>query len=162
MKQQAKITSKLPGQIFSETVINQPKEVLYQLPCENSIKRTLRNQRTGNHPNDGNCDDLKTLKVEGEWALYHNENLLLHDNGTDAEERILVFGTDNELQLLVDADTWFLDGNFKLAPKPFLQLYVIRIEKNSVYVSTLFILMQNKTRSSYESMFSTILNICKD
>lgn len=94
--------------------------------------------------------------------MYHNENLLLHDNGTDAEERILVFGTDNELQLLVDADTWFLDGNFKLAPKPFLQLYVIRIEKNSVYVSTLFILMQNKTRSSYESMFSIILNICKD
>lgn len=66
MKQQAKITSKLPGQIFSETVINQPKEVLYQLPCENSIKRTLRNQRSGNHPNDGNCDDFKTLKVEGE------------------------------------------------------------------------------------------------
>ncbi|KAF0723780.1 Uncharacterized protein FWK35_00024001 [Aphis craccivora] len=55
---------KLPGQIVSETVINQPKEVLYQLPCENLIKRTLRNQRTGNHPNDGNCDDLKTLKVE--------------------------------------------------------------------------------------------------
>ncbi|KAF0746175.1 Uncharacterized protein FWK35_00031042, partial [Aphis craccivora] len=105
MKQQAKINSKLPGQIFSETVINQPKEILYQLPCENSIKRTLRNQRTGNHQNDSNCDDLKTLKVEGEWALYHNENLLLHDNGTDAEERILVFGTDNELQLLVDADT---------------------------------------------------------
>ncbi|KAL5239466.1 hypothetical protein ACI65C_006876 [Semiaphis heraclei] len=97
MKQQAKITSKLPGQIFSETVINQPKEVLYQLPCENSIKRTLRKQRTGNHPNDGNCDDLKTLKVEGEWALYHNENLLLHDNGTDAEERILVFGTESKL-----------------------------------------------------------------
>lgn len=105
---------------------------------------------------------MKTLEVEGEWALYHNENLLLHDNGTDAEERILVFGTDNELQLLVDADTWFLDGNFKLAPKPFLQLYVIRIKKNGVYVSTLFILMQNKTRSSYESMFSIILNFCKD
>lgn len=66
MKQQAKITSKLPGQIFSKAVINQPKEVLYQLPCENSIKRTLRNQRSGNHPNDGNCDDLKTLKIEGE------------------------------------------------------------------------------------------------
>jgi len=50
--------------------------------------------------------------------------------GTDAEERILIFGTDNELQLLVVcADTWFLDGNFKLAPKPFLPLYITRIEK---------------------------------
>jgi len=66
MKQQPKITSRLPGQIFSETVISQPKEVLNQLPCKNSIKRTLRNQRTGNHPKDGNCDDLKTLKVESE------------------------------------------------------------------------------------------------
>ena len=94
--------------------------------------------------------------------MFQNENLLLHDNGTDAEERILVFGTDNELQLLVDADTWFLDGNLKLAPKPFLQLYVVRIENNGVYVSALFILMQNKTRTSYESMFSIIMNICKD
>jgi len=71
MKEQAKITSKLPSQIFSETVINQPKDVLYQLLCENSIKRTLRNQRSVDHPNDGNCDDLKTLKVEGElYNLY--------------------------------------------------------------------------------------------
>jgi len=30
-----------------------------------------------------------------------------------------------------------------------------------VLVFTLFILMQNKTRSSYESMFSISLNICK-
>jgi len=72
MKQQAKITSKFPWQIFSETVINQPKEVLYQLPCKNSIKWTLRNQKSKNHPNDDNCDDLKTLNVEGE--LY---NLLI-------------------------------------------------------------------------------------
>jgi len=50
MKEQANIISKLPGQIFSETVINQPKEVQYQLTCENSIKRTLRNQRSVNHP----------------------------------------------------------------------------------------------------------------
>ncbi|KAF0716814.1 Uncharacterized protein FWK35_00034992, partial [Aphis craccivora] len=45
----------------------------------------------------------------------------------------ILFGTDNELQLLIDADTWFLDGNFKLAPKQYIQLYIIRIEKNSVY-----------------------------
>ncbi|KAF0750313.1 Uncharacterized protein FWK35_00021480 [Aphis craccivora] len=77
MKQQAIITSKLPGQIFSES---------HKSAERGTISITV-NQRTGNHPNDGNCDDLKTLKVESEWALYHNENLLLHDNGTDAEER---------------------------------------------------------------------------
>jgi len=94
--------------------------------------------------------------------MFQNENLLLHDNGNDVEERILVFGTENELKLLVDADTWFLDGNFKLAPKLFLQLYIIRVEKNSCFISSLFILMQNKTRSCYESMFTILLNICKD
>jgi len=84
--------------------------------------------------------------------LFQNENFLLHCNGTDAELRILVFGTDNELQLLANADTWFLDGNLKLAPKPFLQLYIIGIVLNSVYVSSLFVLIQNKTRSSYTTI----------
>jgi len=37
-----------------------------------------------------------------------------------------------------------------------------RIEKNSCYNPSLFIFMQNKTRSCYESMFTIILNICKD
>lgn len=54
--------------------------------------------------------------------------------GTNAEKIIFVFGTDNELQLLANADTWFLDANLKLAPKPFLQLYVTRIEKDSVFI----------------------------
>jgi len=72
MKEQAKMSSKLPGQIFSEIVLNQLKEVLYQLSSENSIKQTLRNQRNENHPNDGNCEDLKNLKIEGELYNFLN------------------------------------------------------------------------------------------
>lgn len=50
MKEQVKMISKLPDQIFSETVINRPKKVLYKLSCEKSIKQSLRNQRSENHP----------------------------------------------------------------------------------------------------------------
>jgi len=39
MKEQANTSTKLPNQILSETVINQPKEIIYkQLPCDNSIQ----------------------------------------------------------------------------------------------------------------------------
>jgi len=43
-----------------------------------------------------------------------------------------------------------------------IQMFIIQIEKDIIYVSYLFILIQNKTRSSYESMFSRIMNICTD
>lgn len=59
-----------------------------------------------------------------------------------AEERIFVFGIENELKLLVldadTADTGFLEFRWQFqisskSPKLFLlQLYIIRIQKNSV------------------------------
>lgn len=41
---------------------------------------------------------------------------------------ILMFATDNYLLFLAKSDTRFVDGNFRLVPKLFKQLYVIRVQ----------------------------------
>ena len=50
---------------------------------------------------------------------------LLYDNGTDAEERVIIFSTDAQMQCLATSDKWFMDGTFGVAPTLFSQLYVI-------------------------------------
>jgi len=58
----------------------------------------------------------------GEWAFINDDRLLLRDNGPGASERLVMFATDDHLKLLTESDTWYLDGNFGLSPKCFLQL----------------------------------------
>lgn len=97
----------------------------------------------------------------GEWCLYNDERFLLSDNGPESSERIIIFSTDDCLQLLADATTWYIDGNFSLAPNLFTQLYIIRIQKNDIFVSVVYCLLQTKTQFTYEELFNTILKECE-
>jgi len=47
---------------------------------------------------------------------------------------------DEGLVHLSEADTWFCDGNFKLCPEFFLQLYVIRVKKYDKFITPIFYL----------------------
>jgi len=91
---------------------------------ECTMKRTLRNQRKTNHPACG-------TNIEGEWCTTgnpDNKRLLLVDDGD--KDRIIIFATDDGLHHLSKANEWYMDGNFTLSPKEFMQLYVIRIKPN--------------------------------
>ncbi|KAE9528534.1 hypothetical protein AGLY_012105 [Aphis glycines] len=71
------------------------------MPPVNIVKRTLQNQSTKN-------------------------NLLDSD---EIVNRIVIFATNNGLHHLSNSSIWYMDGNFGLAPKDFLQQYVKTYEK---------------------------------
>lgn len=52
-----------PGQIFAQAVQSVPKEVLIKLPSEDSIKRSIRNQRSS--LNSKKPNSLQELLIEG-------------------------------------------------------------------------------------------------
>lgn len=59
MKTVAKETSAGPSQIFSQEVRHATHETRAKLPLEDSVKRTLRNQRNPNAPvNPQSLEDL--------------------------------------------------------------------------------------------------------
>jgi len=72
-----------------------------------------------------------------------------------------MFATDIGLSLLAESDTWFSDGNFGLAPEFFKQLYVIRVQKNAVFITAVYCILERKTQVTYEEMFNIIINECK-
>ncbi|KAF0682253.1 Uncharacterized protein FWK35_00033442, partial [Aphis craccivora] len=133
MVEKAKLTNDLPAQIFAEVVSNVPRSILAELPKEEYLKRTIRNHRC-NDPPKPTCGN--EIIIEGEYREYGNQRFLLYDNGPNSDDRILMFATDNYLSLLAKSDTWFVDGNFGLAPEFFKQLYVIRVQINSVFVTS--------------------------
>jgi len=63
IKQIAKVFGSTPGQIFNEIINKILKQVLRKMPTEESIKRTIRMQRSGNNPIEPT--DINNLVIEG-------------------------------------------------------------------------------------------------
>lgn len=154
-----------PAEVFAREVANLPREVQARIPPEEIVKRRLRRQKSKNNPvSPISLADL-VFDVDSEWCTLGDTNLtrfLLYDNGVMAEERIVIFATDNGLRYLTKSPTWYMDGNFSLAPNIFQQLYVIRVEINNVFITAIYILLEKKTQTTYEKMLSIIMEKCEE
>ncbi|KAL8593787.1 hypothetical protein ACOMHN_041261 [Nucella lapillus] len=162
MKEQAKNTFDKPCQIFSQAAAEIDVEARTELGREDSVKRSLRNQRLGHFP--AVPDSLQNLIIDGEWAQTSGpdpQQFLINDNGPDTDTRVIVFGTSEALQQLCTADTWYMDGNHAVAPEHFCQLYVIRCLLGDTAVSTVYALLQRKLQATYELLLQAIVDKCR-
>jgi len=110
-------------------------------------------------------DNLSDLVIEHPWthtAGQNPERFLLHDNGTAADARIIVFATDADMRRLAAADRWFMDGNFAMAPPQFLQLYVIHVPLGDTTVPAAYALLQRKSEETYRELFQVISDHCEE
>ena len=106
---------------------------------------------------------LQELKIEKGWTQTSGLNpqpFMFYDNADeqDGNGRIIAFGSNATLQLLAASDTWMMDGNFKMAPKHFMQLYVIRVLLGETAVSTVYALLERKTQETYEKLLQAIMD----
>ena len=53
-----------------------------------------------------------------------------------------------------------MDGNFRVAPDEFTQLYVIRCPNGDSTVTCVYALLQDKTRQTYEDVFNAVVDRC--
>lgn len=188
MKQNVRNTGAKPAQVYAQGVLPLSSPVRRRMPLEGIAKRTLRNHgKSGDIPTvpqtledlkiEGKFDHLQYSCIEmlnnvnlnclfvGPWAMTGEateRRFLLHDNGAEAVSRILIFATDRFLELLGNAQQWYMDGNFGLAPPLFQQLYVIRVPYGDVMITAAYILLQNKSQEVYEELFSVLSGECSE
>ena len=108
------------------------------LPSAPTSSRTMRNQRSKTHPPEART--LAELTFDGEWRTTGGDNaedFLQADSG-EGGQRVVLFATEGQLQLLASAKEWYMDGNFAMAPDLFKQLYIIRVPLGSTTVTVLY------------------------
>ena len=89
------------------------------------MKRIIRNVQRGVLPKDPAT--LQELTIDGEWSQTSREEpFLIHDSGPGSHNMVIVFASEIGLRHLATKDTWYMDGTFKVAPKLFEQVYIIR------------------------------------
>ena len=132
------------------------------LGTDNAMRKLIRRTRSKlNPPVPSTLDDLVISDEWTETLADNPERFLFYDNRTDAQSRIILFGSESALRKLASSTTWFIDGNFAMAPPGFLQMYVIRVPLGTTAITTVYALLQNKSQDTYDEMYRTIMNYCE-
>ncbi|KAL4130748.1 hypothetical protein QTP88_008140 [Uroleucon formosanum] len=75
----------------------------------------------------------------------------------DKENRIIGFSTIQNIKVLCDVNTFYVDGTFKSCPKHFYQLFTIHGLKNDVYLPLVFFLLPDKCNTTYKCAFQHLI-----
>lgn len=141
--------------VFADAFGNENNEELMDhLPSFKRYRDTLyraRSQRLPHVPHN-----RQDIVLEGEWAeTVDGRNFLLADDGID--NRIIIFGTMQNLRYMCQADTIYMDGTFKLSPEMFLQIYSIHIEVMGTSIPVCVGLLPNKTQATYSRFLALLV-----
>ena len=139
-----------------EEVDMENEQNLDDLPSLQKYKPTLYRARRKRLPKLPHT--LAEITLPEEWRTTEDgRNFLLANDGV--EERILIFGTSQNIRYLCAADTIFMDGTFKISPDMFHQVYALHAVVMGVMVPLCICLLPSKTGATYKRMFSLIKNV---
>ena len=166
-KRKARDSQDTSHQIVGESVITVSEGTAAKLPKLDSLKRIIQRQRAQQLAAPMQPTSLEQLALPPEYQqTAKGEQFLLYDSGPDTQ-RILIFGTQLNLEMLRLSDFWLADGTFKTEPPLFTQVYVVHAlrggpqpMRDGHLLPSLFVLLPNKTEATYRRMWEQIRTLC--
>lgn len=136
-KNSAETSNKTTRELYSDGLAGMAEQAIGQMPTARAFSKTVRRQRKTNHPTAP-----KTLNdlVLPEIVTLAKENFILFDNGVEAQDRLIVFGTQQALDFMATCPILHMDGTVSTAPPLFDQIYVIH-GNHFVYFLFIFFLL---------------------
>ncbi|XP_071577721.1 uncharacterized protein [Temnothorax nylanderi] len=132
--------------------------VAAQLPSAESLSRTVRGIRQRNNPLPPNPRKSTLYEIPEHFQQTLKSVKFLLFDSEDINNRLLIFATEDNLQVLRGCDTWYCDGTFKVVPEIFDQLYTVHGEVNGKVVPLVYALCPNRRKRTYQ----TLLRVLKD
>lgn len=155
LRQRAKETFESPVNVMAHASRGTPNAVATLLPSDRNMRRTVSRIRGKIYP--AIPSTTAELVIPADFKItFTAKQFLLHDDGPDSENRMLIFSTADNLQLLRENNEWFVDGTFKTCPPLYEQLYTVHIRKHGKVLPMVFCLLKNKTEISYAELFNRI------
>ncbi|XP_068245328.1 uncharacterized protein [Palaemon carinicauda] len=149
-------TKETAQQILSEACRSIDEETRANLPPIHHLRRNIRRHRqrlSRSRPLSLNAQEL--VLTDEYTKTQDGQDFLLFDSGP-IDKRILIFGTQKNLDYLSQASHWSLDGTFKTVPRIFLQLYTIHAFINNRSIPLIHALLPDKSQTTYSNLLEQI------
>jgi len=131
-------------------------------------EKNVRRERGRDLPANPSLADLGPIPDEFR-TTDSGDNFVIYDStdDEDVDERVIVFGTRRNINLLAKSHTWFLDGTFKTSPNIFTQIFVIMgivtrpaagadEDPLSVTLPFVYSFLTSKTTEAYEAVLRSV------
>ena len=159
IKERAKNTQESSHQIIADSTVGLSSSVSAKLPSVPAMKKRMQRARQQQSIPLANPNSLSELQFPEEYTqTCSGSPFLLFDSGP-SNNRILLFSTQRNLELMDHCDHWYADGTFKAAPPLFTQIYTIHAVKYNSTIPTVFALMPNKSQDTYVRLFNAIKDL---
>ena len=152
MKEQARTTNNKTRDIISNGAAAENNGVLASLPSERTLKRNI--QRHSQRANI--LDPVPAAFVIPQQYCVTTTRMQFLQVNSHLDGRLLMFGTQDSLQFLMDSPDWFMDGTFNTVPPQFTQLYTIHGLNRGRNVIGIYALLQDKRQPAYERMLNHV------
>lgn len=160
IRRRAATTVERPRQIIQQSTVGMSLQTASVLPSYTASQRMIERKRKRNDIPNANVTSLHDIDIP---ELLQNTTrdapFLLWDSGADDADRILMFGTTENLNLLQQNEHWFMDGTFKVSPTIFTQVFTIHALINNSAYPLIYVLLPAKTEHGYERVMRKIVEL---
>ena len=109
-------SSSSPSEIMKSVKTNATNSALLRLPNSETFRRALNRTKKVENPTPKAPSTLADLQLDpNKVHSLKGEPMLLHDN-KDEERRIIMFGTQQNMNKLWECPSWYVDATFNLLP----------------------------------------------
>jgi hypothetical protein len=152
--------------IIADATNNLPEAVAARLPHLSYLKRTARRVRATVSGIPNPPASLAELAFTQAFCLLRSDepdspvflqsdiHFVCDERGT--EERIIIFATADNLNMMAQGTEVFSDGTFKKRPTDFYQIYILHGKVFGIICPLIFSLMTRKTTQAYGLLIRAI------
>jgi hypothetical protein len=141
--------------VIRDAVQNCSENTMAALPSRRTLARRIQRARRKLNPtpplpvqrNGFDIPDQYTKTISG-------FRFLQCDSGRDDNDRILIFASDENLDLLARHRHWFADGTFKCSPAMFYQVFTIHVYIGGSILPLVYALLPDKTQVTYQRLLT--------
>jgi len=134
------------------------------MPNPKCLKRTIQRVRNIFEAIPANPQTLN-FEIPDQFRLtLDRDSFLLYDSNDSGiyEDRIILFSTERNLNLLKDSEYWFSDGAFSSCTNLFYQLYTIHSVFHSDIIPLVYVLLLDKKEILYIKLFQALKSLKPD
>ena len=145
--------------ILTQCLIDNPN-VSHLLANHHSLARNIQLAKAKakgfTEPQATNLEDF-VLPPEA-MQTFHGKSFLLYDEPAPRKERLMVFSTADNMDMLSACKLWLCDGTFWVAPKDFTQSYTIHANIFGKSIPLVYALLPDKKEETYRKFLEVITN----